>query len=136
MLPHTKTSQLICTANQLTGFYIRATLAFNGFIFMVSSSSWSITTVEHFSRKHSATFVLRGKVFRDAYDIYVWNNNQFHPLTSMEYPWERTIVSGCVVLTLLILTLVLIPFVLTHFIPRVSFSIPHENIRNLFFWYF
>ena len=28
--PHIETSQLICTANQLTGFYMRATLAFNG----------------------------------------------------------------------------------------------------------
>ena len=28
--PHIETSQLICTANQLTGFYIRATLALNG----------------------------------------------------------------------------------------------------------
>ena len=27
---HIETSQLICTANQLTGFYMRATLAFNG----------------------------------------------------------------------------------------------------------
>ena len=27
-----ETSQLICVANQLTGFYIRATLAFNGLI--------------------------------------------------------------------------------------------------------
>ena len=27
--PHIETSQLICTANQLTGFYMRATLAFN-----------------------------------------------------------------------------------------------------------
>ena len=26
-----ETSQLICTANQLTGFYMRATLPFNGF---------------------------------------------------------------------------------------------------------
>ena len=25
--PHIETSQLICTANQLTGFYMRATLA-------------------------------------------------------------------------------------------------------------
>ena len=30
--PHIKTSQLICCANQLTGFYIRATLALNGLI--------------------------------------------------------------------------------------------------------
>ena len=29
-LPHIETSQLICIANQLTGFYMRATLAFNG----------------------------------------------------------------------------------------------------------
>ena len=28
--PHIETSQLICTANQLTGFYMMATLAFNG----------------------------------------------------------------------------------------------------------
>ena len=28
--PHIETSQLICTANQLTGFYMRATLALNG----------------------------------------------------------------------------------------------------------
>ena len=26
---HIETSQLICTTNQLTGFYMRATLAFN-----------------------------------------------------------------------------------------------------------
>ena len=28
--PHIETSQLICTANQLTGFYLKATLALNG----------------------------------------------------------------------------------------------------------
>ena len=28
--PHIETSQLIFTANQLTGFYMRATLALNG----------------------------------------------------------------------------------------------------------
>ena len=28
--PHIETSQLICTANQLNGFYMWATLAFNG----------------------------------------------------------------------------------------------------------
>ena len=28
--PHIETSQLISTANQLTGFYMMATLAFNG----------------------------------------------------------------------------------------------------------
>ena len=30
VLPHIKTRQLICSANQLTGFYMRATLAFTG----------------------------------------------------------------------------------------------------------
>ena len=30
--PHIETSRLICRANQLTGFYMRATLAFNGLI--------------------------------------------------------------------------------------------------------
>ena len=30
--PHVETSQLICCANQLTGFYMRATLSFNGLI--------------------------------------------------------------------------------------------------------
>ena len=30
--PHIETSQLICTGNQLIGFYMRATMAFNGLI--------------------------------------------------------------------------------------------------------
>ena len=30
VLPHIETSQLICRASQLTGFYTRATLVFNG----------------------------------------------------------------------------------------------------------
>ena len=30
VFPHIETSQLICTANQLTGFYLRATVALNG----------------------------------------------------------------------------------------------------------
>ena len=30
VLPHIETSQLICTANELTCFYMRATLALNG----------------------------------------------------------------------------------------------------------
>ena len=30
VFPHIETSQLICKANQLAGFYMRATLAFNG----------------------------------------------------------------------------------------------------------
>ena len=34
--PHIETSQLICFANQLTGFYIRVTLAFNGLIIFPS----------------------------------------------------------------------------------------------------
>ena len=28
--PHIETSQLVCTTNQLTGCYMKATLAFNG----------------------------------------------------------------------------------------------------------
>ena len=35
MLPHTEISQLICYVNQLTGFYMKATLAFNGLILEV-----------------------------------------------------------------------------------------------------
>ena len=30
VFPHIETSQLICTTNQLTGFYMRETLALNG----------------------------------------------------------------------------------------------------------
>ena len=30
--PHIETSQFICTANKLTGFYMRATLTLNGLI--------------------------------------------------------------------------------------------------------
>ena len=52
--PHIETSQLICTANQLTGFYMRATLACNGLSmqspgfeqtfmkFIDSSDMWSL----------------------------------------------------------------------------------------------
>ena len=29
---HIETSELICSANQLTGFYMRVTLAFNGLV--------------------------------------------------------------------------------------------------------
>ena len=36
--PHIKTSHLICTANQLTGFYMRATPAFNGLTWL--GSQW------------------------------------------------------------------------------------------------
>ena len=36
--PHIETSQLICKANQLTGFYMRATLAFNGLMLAPDSS--------------------------------------------------------------------------------------------------
>ena len=35
----TETSQLICIANQLTGFYMTETLAFNGLIFLRDVSS-------------------------------------------------------------------------------------------------
>ena len=34
--PHVETSQLICTANQLTGFYMRATLTLNGLMSRVN----------------------------------------------------------------------------------------------------
>ena len=39
-----ETSQLICCANQLTSFYIRATLAFNGLTF------WGITRHRYFTK--------------------------------------------------------------------------------------
>ena len=32
VVPHIETSQLICIANQLTGFYMRVRLAINGFM--------------------------------------------------------------------------------------------------------
>ena len=37
------TSQLICTTNQLTGFYVRATLAFNG---LKSLCLWNIMSTK------------------------------------------------------------------------------------------
>ena len=49
--PHIETSQLICTANQLTGFYTRATLAINGLVKVffdhVTLSSRSYENVLH-----------------------------------------------------------------------------------------
>ena len=41
--PHIETSQLICTANQLTGFYMWATLALNGL------TNFNFATVSDFS---------------------------------------------------------------------------------------
>ena len=38
VFPHIETSQLICTANQLTGFYLRATLVLNGWMTQLSLS--------------------------------------------------------------------------------------------------
>ena len=35
--PHIETSQLICIANQLTGFYISATLAFHGLMLVLTT---------------------------------------------------------------------------------------------------
>ena len=41
---HIETSQLICCANQLTGFYMRATLTFNG----LTSSAKVFLLLEHY----------------------------------------------------------------------------------------
>ena len=38
VLPHIETSQLICTENQLTSFYMRATLALKGLISVGTNS--------------------------------------------------------------------------------------------------
>ena len=40
--PHVETGQLICPANQLTGFYMSATLAFNGLTLLMTLTSLSI----------------------------------------------------------------------------------------------
>ena len=42
--PHIETSQLICFANQMTGFYMRATLTLNG---LTISAKYSIIHVWH-----------------------------------------------------------------------------------------
>ena len=39
--PHIETSHLICCANQLTGFYMRATLGLNGLSLQLSPSKSS-----------------------------------------------------------------------------------------------
>ena len=38
--PHIETSQLICSANHLTGFYMMETLAFNELIQLIQSAIW------------------------------------------------------------------------------------------------
>ena len=43
--PHIETSLLICTANQLTGFYMRATLVFKGLIDLVRFITFFITDI-------------------------------------------------------------------------------------------
>ena len=62
---HIETSQLICLANQLIGFYTMATLAFNELI--ISTQAINITILEHLILLHIAdliilqNFVLSGK---------------------------------------------------------------------------
>ena len=50
--PHIETSQLICKANQLTGFYMRETLAINGLNSKLTEKNLKrigcITNLEHF----------------------------------------------------------------------------------------
>ena len=43
---HTETSQLICCANQLTGFYMRAILALNGLNPVTVSENKSDTVIQ------------------------------------------------------------------------------------------
>ena len=44
MLPlNTSVTQMICTANHLTGFYMRARLAFNRLIYVQNVSNYSLT---------------------------------------------------------------------------------------------
>ena len=55
--PHIETSQLICTANQLTGFSMRATLAFNGLIHNGNLSDQPVyTLLKHIQWKFSDHF--------------------------------------------------------------------------------
>ena len=46
--PGIEASQMICTANQLTGFYMRATLAFSGLLTTLRSSA-KVLTASHSS---------------------------------------------------------------------------------------
>ena len=56
--PHLKTSQVICCANQLTGFYMRGTLALNGLKNHLQCISFEIQTqLRNF--KKSVTEVLK-----------------------------------------------------------------------------
>ena len=49
VLPHIEISQLICTANQLTGFYMRVTLALNGLktLCFINFSGKSASEIKH-----------------------------------------------------------------------------------------
>ena len=58
VLPHIETSQLICCANQLTGFCMGATLAFNGLmIFLLIRAIASLDIV--LSNKHPKYLTLK-----------------------------------------------------------------------------
>ena len=57
--PHIETSQLICTANQSTGFYMRATMTLNGLTKVIKGSALSklkIKTTTHGSIKLHISF--------------------------------------------------------------------------------
>ena len=48
--PHIDTSQLMCSANQLTGFYMRTTLALDGLSLLIRDHSFS-TYAQNFPKK-------------------------------------------------------------------------------------
>ena len=64
--PHIETSQLICTANQLTGFYMRATLALNG---LKAFFKINIVTSSLFSGIRSPVTCKFGKNLKVKYDV-------------------------------------------------------------------
>ena len=73
---HIETSQLTCTANQLTGFYMRATLALNG---LISKGDISISVILIWNWFHSIFVKKNVHVVTHELDIqFKWHSTLFY----------------------------------------------------------
>ena len=75
--PHIETTQLICTANQLTGFYMRATLARTNFFSLQLFSSFQVYSTFHLGDKSFQYFFTLISTFAEGPQC---QHKQFYPV--------------------------------------------------------
>ena len=70
--PHTETSQLICCANQLTDFYMKATLTLNGLMSCLSSSrQFKVLQLSHsVNKQHKQIIFIRYMLLNKTFCVH------------------------------------------------------------------